>query len=522
MRAHRARAWLAASLLALGAGGCGNDENHTVMVVSVSSDLAVGSELDTVNLVVADGELSYPFALGNGPGKVALPIRVALVPGGKNDRQFRVQANGILGSDTIVTQAATVSFVSGTAQQLVLFLARSCVRFPMCNDGYTCQNGACVAEATAGDRGTYSGDAGMSPGDGGSGGQIDGGGAGGATGSGGATGGGGASGSGGVSGTGGKLGSGGMLGSGGTPGTGGGGGTGGSAGTGGAVGMGGSGAGGVLGTGGAGAGTGSGGSGTGGFSGIGGAGAGTGAGGSGTGGFSGIGGAGAGTGAGGFMATGLGGAGGTFGLGGGGGKITGIGGLSGTGLTGGASPSGAILFQDNFELGYAPSWSPTVPTDWVVVVGSGSDSSFVYQEGTSATSGNLTRAGDPNWGDIVLEATVNVTSFVGTNSTWLVGICARANSPGYYYQLTLRQDGRMDLRRTVNYIPQILATTSTAVITANAWYTVRLSIVGTTLTGYLNGTPILSASDGFYTVGQIGLETDGPHAQFDNVIVTAP
>ena len=66
-----------------------------------------------------------------------------------------------------MTQSASVSFVSGTAQQLSLFLARSCVRFPMCNDGYTCQNGACVPETTAGTRGTFTGDAGAGTGDGG-------------------------------------------------------------------------------------------------------------------------------------------------------------------------------------------------------------------------------------------------------------------------------------------------------------------------------------------------------------------
>ena len=95
------RIWFAASLLALSAG-CGGGVNHTVMVVSVASDLSAGSEpSDAVNLIVADGELSYPFALGSGQGKVALPIRVALVPGGKNDRQFRVQAIGMLGGENI-------------------------------------------------------------------------------------------------------------------------------------------------------------------------------------------------------------------------------------------------------------------------------------------------------------------------------------------------------------------------------------------------------------------------------------
>ena len=501
----RKRAWLAASLLALSAG-CGGGINHTVMVVSVASDLSTGSELATINLIVADGELSYPFALGSGQGKVALPIRVALVPGGKNDRQFRVQAIGMLGGETIVTQSATVSFVSGTAQQLSLFLARSCVRFPMCNDGFTCQNGACVSEAAAGTRGAYNGDAGAMSADGGSSGYIDAGDGGGF---------GGMTGSGGVSGTGG------VNGTGGTPGTGGGGGSGGF------TGSGGGGAGG-SGMGGAGAGTGSGGTGAGGIIGTGGAGAGTGSGGTGSGGnlggMGGMGGVGAGTGSGGFTSVGLGGAGGTFGIGGFGGKLAGIGGgIINPGLGGSAAlASGATLFEDDFESGLADTWTATNPDDWQVVAGSGSDTSAVYQRSGAFTPGSVSIAGDPSWDDVVMEARINVNAFAGASANDLAGICARVSLPGDYYLLALRADGRMDIRRVSSYVETTLATTSAAVITANTWYTVGLSAVGTNLNAYLNGSLILTASDATYPSGEIGLQTDSATAQFDDVVVTTP
>jgi len=521
----RKRAWLAASLLALSAG-CGGGINHTVMVVSVASDLSTGSELATINLIVADGELSYPFALGSGQGKVALPIRVALVPGGKNDRQFRVQAIGMLGGETIVTQSATVSFVSGTAQQLSLFLARSCVRFPMCNDGFTCQNGACVSEAAAGTRGAYNGDAGAMSADGGSSGYIDagdGGGFGGMTGSGGVSGTGGVNGTGGTPGTGGGGGSGGFTGSGG-------GGAGGSGmgGAGAGTGSGGTGAGGIIGTGGAGAGTGSGGTGAGGIIGIGGAGAGTGSGGTGSGGnlggMGGMGGVGAGTGSGGFTSVGLGGAGGTFGIGGFGGKLAGIGGgIINPGLGGSAAlASGATLFEDDFESGLADTWTATNPDDWQVVAGSGSDTSAVYQRSGAFTPGSVSIAGDPSWDDVVMEARINVNAFAGASANDLAGICARVSLPGDYYLLALRADGRMDIRRVSSYVETTLATTSAAVITANTWYTVGLSAVGTNLNAYLNGSLILTASDATYPSGEIGLQTDSATAQFDDVVVTTP
>jgi hypothetical protein len=515
-RPHIQRAWLVAALLALGAG-CSSTSNETVEVVSVSSDLTIGSEIDTVNIVVADGELSYPFTLGAGAGKSQLPVRVALVPGGKTDRQFRVQAIGMLGSQQVVTQSATVSFVSGTAQQLSLFLARSCVNVPMCNDGFTCQNGACVPESTAGTRGMYTGDAGASTadsgqdrhGDAGSGGGI---GAGGAIGIGGTNGGGGSSGTGGSSGIAGANGSGGTFGTGGGPGTGG------------LSGLGGSGTGGMIGIGGAGAGSGIGGTGIGGTLGTGGVGAGSGSGGTGIGGTLGTGGAGAGSGMGGFTSTGLGGAGGTFGLGGGGGKLPGPdGGAMLPGLGGSAAfPSGLILFQDDFESGSANAWSPTDPTAWQVVDGSGIDATSVYQHDGAFTTGNVSIAGDPSWDDVAVEARVNVSAFAGSSASELGGICARVSVPGDYYLLALRADGHVDLRRVSSYAETILTTTSAPVIAANTWYTVRLSAVGPNLSAYLNGALILTAADATFPAGQIGLQTDSASAQFDDVVVTTP
>ena len=111
----------------------------------------------------------------------------------------------------------------------------------------------------------------------------------------------------------------------------------------------------------------------------------------------------------------------------------------------------------------------------------------MYQHDGAFTPGNVSIAGDPSWDDFVVEARVNVNAFAGTSASQLGGICARVSLPGDYYLLALRADGRIDLRRVSSYAETILATTSTAVITANTWYTVRLSAVGSNLSAYLNG-----------------------------------
>ena len=48
---------LAASSVPVVASACSSSANQTVMVVSVSSDLTVGSELDKIEIVAASGEL---------------------------------------------------------------------------------------------------------------------------------------------------------------------------------------------------------------------------------------------------------------------------------------------------------------------------------------------------------------------------------------------------------------------------------------------------------------------------------
>ena len=130
--------------------------------------------------------------------------------------------------------------------------------------------------------------------------------------------------------------------------------------------------------------------------------------------------------------------------------------------------------------------------------------------------------GDPSWDDFDVEARVNVNAFAESSATSLGGICARVGVPGDYYLLALRADGYVDLRRVSSYAETILTTTSAPVIAANTWYTVRLSAVGSNLNAYLNGVLLLTAADATYPSGEIGLQTDGATAQFDDVTVTTP
>ncbi len=148
---------IGASALALGFG-CGDGAGSgTTLIVDVWSDLAIPGEMDEIQVKITGtaGVLNYPFALGGAQGQRALPVRVALVPGGDQTLMFEVEAVGQLKGRPVVAQAARVSFVPRSARHLVLFLGRNCLSVSACTAGNTCQDGTCVPKTEAGRRAAF-------------------------------------------------------------------------------------------------------------------------------------------------------------------------------------------------------------------------------------------------------------------------------------------------------------------------------------------------------------------------------
>jgi hypothetical protein len=63
------------------------------LVVEAQTDLIIPTDIDTIVVVIGNGELRYPCALGVGPQSP--PVRVALVPGGMRDVTFQIEAQGL-------------------------------------------------------------------------------------------------------------------------------------------------------------------------------------------------------------------------------------------------------------------------------------------------------------------------------------------------------------------------------------------------------------------------------------------
>ena len=170
----------------------------------------------------------------------------------------------------------------------------------------------------------------------------------------------------------------------------------------------------------------------------------------------------------------------------------------------------AALLSENFDDGVADGWSRSGGS-WAVVT----DGSLVYrQSGTSADA--KAQVGSTTWTDYAVQARVKPTGFNG--SARHVGVVARAQSMTSFYALALTNTGRLEIIKRASGSPVTLAGVAASVVTGS-WYTLRLEASGSTLTGFLNGTPVVSATDGAFAAGRAGLATYYASASFDDVLV---
>src|SRR6266511_2347398 len=170
------------------------------------------------------------------------------------------------------------------------------------------------------------------------------------------------------------------------------------------------------------------------------------------------------------------------------------------------------LFSDDFQDGNDNGWTRSSGT-WSIVT----DGSLAYrQSGTSADSN--ARAGSPSWTNISIQARVKPIAFKGADR--YVGVMARVVNSNHYYFLALQNGNRLLLGKRAGSSPITLATKSFTFSTGT-FYTLRIDVNGSSLTGFVNGTQQLTASDSEFTAGIIGGATFFASASFDDFLVTS-
>src|SRR5262245_23845402 len=170
------------------------------------------------------------------------------------------------------------------------------------------------------------------------------------------------------------------------------------------------------------------------------------------------------------------------------------------------------LCSDDFQDGNDNGWTRSSGT-WAIVT----DGTLAYrQSGTSADSNS--RAGSPSWTNISTQARVKPTAFNGADR--YVGVMTRVVNSNHYYFLALQNGNRLLLGKRAGSSPITLATKSFAFSTGT-FYTLRIDANGSSLSGYVNGTLQLTASDSEFTAGIIGGATFFASATFDDFLVTS-
>ena len=196
-------------------------------------------------------------------------------------------------------------------------------------------------------------------------------------------------------------------------------------------------------------------------------------------------------------------------------RLAGVGGLV-TLVTAGVvatvtNAEAATVFSADFESGSTSGWSKSGGT-WAIVA----DGSQVIQQTDGSSERAREFAGSTGWTNYSVQARVKATSFASTAG--VVSLTARAGSATKMYRLSLTGGNRVQLEAMNGSAVTVLAGLSQTISTST-FYTLKLSVNGSTISGTVNGTTVGSVSDSTISSGRIGLLTEHATGRFDDVVV---
>ncbi|MBB5867223.1 hypothetical protein F4553_000602 [Allocatelliglobosispora scoriae] len=172
--------------------------------------------------------------------------------------------------------------------------------------------------------------------------------------------------------------------------------------------------------------------------------------------------------------------------------------------------SAATLFSADFESG-SSGWSKS-GGDWTLVA----DGSQTFQQSNTGTDRARQFAGSTSWTNYTVQARVKPLGF---GSGGVSALVARSNGATTMYRLALTGANRVELQYMNGSTITVLAGVSRTVATGT-WYTLRITASGSSISGYIDGTLIGTATNSAISAGRIGLFTGYASARFDDVLVT--
>ena len=169
-----------------------------------------------------------------------------------------------------------------------------------------------------------------------------------------------------------------------------------------------------------------------------------------------------------------------------------------------------ILFSDNFEDGNSTGWTAVSGT-WSVVT----DGTKVCKR-TDTTGTGLSYAGTSTWDNYTVESRIKIYN---AGATALTGILARYSDSSNYYMFRIHEGSdKVQLFKNVAGNWAMLQETAMT-IDPNTWYTLKLVLNGTSLTGYVDDVQKVSVTDATFTTGCIGIRGIDTAFAADDIIV---
>lgn len=178
------------------------------------------------------------------------------------------------------------------------------------------------------------------------------------------------------------------------------------------------------------------------------------------------------------------------------------------------------FLSDDFQDGNADGWTfftTNTASSWQVTADSADATNLVLAQGSNANNEAYATAGDASWQDYSFEARVKLR-----NVEPYPGLIARYKDSNNYYMLRINKvsEARLEFSKKVGGASTIFASYP-FVTTADTWYTLRITVRGNVLRGYLNGNSLFEVIDTALDAGKIGFRTNWGPSSFDNVVVTA-
>jgi pectate lyase len=170
----------------------------------------------------------------------------------------------------------------------------------------------------------------------------------------------------------------------------------------------------------------------------------------------------------------------------------------------------ATLFSANFDNGSTSGWSKSGGS-WAIVT----DGSKVFEQSDATSTRAREFAGSTSWTNYSAQARVRATSF---GSGGVVALVARASGATTMYRMSLVSGGvRLEY---MNGSSVTTLASASRTISTSTFYTLRIDVVGSTISGYVDGGLVGSANDSHIGAGQVGLFTASASGRFDDVLVS--